>query len=447
VLRAESQADRRFAAPVGAARRICIESAPVPEPQENMLDLLSFAVLPGLLVAAGALLARYGGAIFAQLAPLAPYLATVLAAAVAWRFRQTKLVLSCAALLLGYSLLVLPGALGGDGYRAAALYVPATLGWLALARERGLLNQSGLIRLGVLTAPAILITALVAGHNGLPSLPLLSLTPHLGASPVPVLAALATGAALAGMSVQLVRRRTPIEAGQAGALVAAMLAVDLAANRTALATLMATAAVILAVAVIQNGYRVAFHDELTGLPGRRALRALEATLGDHYVVAMLDVDHFKKFNDTYGHDIGDQVLCRVASIVGKVGGGGHPFRYGGEEFTAVFPGRSLEEALPHLEAVCHAMATTPFEIRGPDRPVAKPDETKPPAKSGNRKAKPPAPAAHAAVAPGERKLVTITISIGAAARTPETPTPETVMKAADLALYRAKEKGRNQVST
>ena len=71
-----------------------------------MLDLMSFAVLPGLILAAAALLAQYGGAIFVQLAPLAPYLATMIAAAVAWRFRQTKLVLTCGALLLGYSLLV-----------------------------------------------------------------------------------------------------------------------------------------------------------------------------------------------------------------------------------------------------------------------------------------------------------------------------------------------------
>jgi len=401
-----------------------------------MFDLMSFAVLPGLLVAAGALLALYGGAIFVELAPLAPYLAVAVAAAIAWRFRQTKLVLSAAALLLGYSLLVLPGSPGGDGYHAAALYLPATLGWLALARERGLINQSGLIRLAILTAPALAITALVAGRNGLPHVPVLSLTPRLGGSPVPLLAALVAAGALIAMLVQLVRRRSPIEAGQAGALIAAMLAVHFAANRTALATFMATSAVILAVAVIQNGYRVAFHDELTGLPGRRALRALEATLSDTYVVAMLDVDHFKKFNDTYGHDIGDQVLCRVAGIVGKVGGGGHAFRYGGEEFTVVFPGKRIDEALPHLEAVRAAMASTPFEIRGPDRPAALPDDAKP----GARKGKAPVPA-------GGRTHVTITISIGAAAWSAEHATPEAVMKAADLALYRAKEKGRNQVST
>ena len=413
-----------------------------------MLDLMTFAVLPGLLLAAGALLARFGGAIFVELAPLSPYLATVVAAAIAWRFRQAKLVLSAAALLLGYSLLVLPGALRGDGYRAAALYLAVALGTLALIRERGLMNKHGLIRLGALTAPALLVTALVAGGNGLPTLPLISLTPTLGASPVPLLAGLAALGALGAIVVQLVRRRSPIEAGQAGALIAAMLAVHFAADRTALATFVATAAVILAVAVIQNGYRVAFHDELTGLPGRRALRALEATRSDRYVVAMLDVDHFKKFNDTYGHDIGDQVLCRVAAIVGKVGGGGHPFRYGGEEFTVVFPGKSVAEALPHLEAVRAMMANTPFEIRGPDRPVEKPGDDNRTKGKGKAKAKTEGkPKPEGMPAPGERKQVQITISIGAAAWTAETPTPETVMKAADLALYRAKEKGRNQVST
>src|SRR3954453_5810083 len=169
-----------------------------------MLDLMTFAVLPGLLLAAGALLARFGGAIFVELAPLSPYLATMLAATIARRFRQAKLVLSVAALLLGYSLLVLPGAPRGDGYRAAALYLPLALGTLALVRERGLVNKHGLIRLGALTAPALLVTALVAGGNGLPSLPLISLTPRFGGSPMPLLAGLAALAALGAIVVQLV---------------------------------------------------------------------------------------------------------------------------------------------------------------------------------------------------------------------------------------------------
>ena len=57
---------------------------------------------------------------------------------------------------------------------------------------------------------------------------------------------------------------------------------------------------------------MAFRDELTGLPGRRALNERLQRLPRQYVLAMTDVDHFKKFNDTHGHDVGDEVLKLVA---------------------------------------------------------------------------------------------------------------------------------------
>jgi hypothetical protein len=65
---------------------------------------------------------------------------------------------------------------------------------------------------------------------------------------------------------------------------------------------------MIAAAVAHEAYQMAFRDELTGLPGRRALNERLQRLGRHYVLAMTDVDHFKKFNDTHGHDVGDQVL-------------------------------------------------------------------------------------------------------------------------------------------
>src|SRR5260221_12261090 len=91
----------RFAAAAARPTRQTLGNAPIRtvqlvatagllESARIMLDLLSFAVLPGLLLAAGALLSHFGGAIFAALVPLAPYLATGLTAAVAWRFRQTQ---------------------------------------------------------------------------------------------------------------------------------------------------------------------------------------------------------------------------------------------------------------------------------------------------------------------------------------------------------------------
>ena len=58
-------------------------------------------------------------------------------------------------------------------------------------------------------------------------------------------------------------------------------------------------------------------------------------------MAMIDVDHFKKFNDTHGHDIGDQVLKLVAARLAQVEGGGIAYRYGGEEFAVLFPDRPI----------------------------------------------------------------------------------------------------------
>jgi diguanylate cyclase (GGDEF)-like protein len=170
---------------------------------------------------------------------------------------------------------------------------------------------------------------------------------------------------------------------------------------------------------------MAFRDELTGLKGRRALNQALPKLGSRYTIAMLDVDHFKKFNDRYGHDVGDEVLKMVAAQMGRVTGGGKAYRYGGEEFTVLFPRKSVESALPHLEQLREAIANAGFTVREKQRPAEKPQK--------QRK--------------GSGKTVQITISIGVAQRDDESRDPEAVIKAADKALYRAKKGGRNRVAT
>ena len=104
-----------------------------------------------------------------------------------------------------------------------------------------------------------------------------------------------------------------------------------------LAVLLSSLAMIYLFTILIDSYFLAYRDELTGLASRRALYNLVLSLGRKYSVAMLDIDHFKKFNDTYGHDVGDQVLRLVAAKMARVSGGGKVFRYGGEEFTIVFP--------------------------------------------------------------------------------------------------------------
>ena len=112
---------------------------------------------------------------------------------------------------------------------------------------------------------------------------------------------------------------------------------------------LATAGLILVSSIIENTYFLAYHDELTSLPARRAFNDALLRLEEPYAVAVVDIDHFKSFNDTYGHDTGDQVLRLVAAKLAGVTGGGRAYRVGGEEFSILFPGKSAKEAMPHLE--------------------------------------------------------------------------------------------------
>jgi diguanylate cyclase (GGDEF)-like protein len=177
-------------------------------------------------------------------------------------------------------------------------------------------------------------------------------------------------------------------------------------------------------AVIVDAYYLAYRDDLTSLPSRRALNQYALSLGRKYTVAMLDIDHFKKFNDTYGHDIGDQVLKLVASKLAKVKGGGRVFRYGGEEFTVVFSRKELTQSLHELEVLRQSIADYQIVIRQPQR--------------SNKQSRKKAPK-------DNNSTVGVTISIGVAEHQTKQKF-EQCLKMADQALYRAKANGRNNVS-
>lgn len=188
---------------------------------------------------------------------------------------------------------------------------------------------------------------------------------------------------------------------------------------------LATGGLALAVATVEASYALAFQDDLTGLPGRRAFNQALAALEGSYVVAMVDVDHFKQFNDRFGHDVGDQVLKLVANRLSAIEGGGRPFRYGGEEFAVIFPDSALAEAEVHLEALRENIESTTFTLRGKDRPKKPPE--------GHRRSRAP-----------RRRDISVTVSIGVAAAGSK-KSGAAVVKAADQNLYRAKDTGRNRV--
>lgn len=209
-------------------------------------------------------------------------------------------------------------------------------------------------------------------------------------------------------------------------LIAAFLALSYS-KYSLLATLFITiTATIILFAIMLNSYSLAYIDELTGLPSRRALKQQLMSVGNRYCVAMLDIDHFKKLNDNYGHDVGDQVLRMVASRIRHSPGCNKSFRYGGEEFTIVFAGKDLEEARMAAKTVCQRISEAPFALRSKRRPRKKPSFISKPPRS---------------------KKIDVTISIGVAEKKNKHVNAQDVLKDADKALYRAKEKGRNRVCT
>ena len=168
---------------------------------------------------------------------------------------------------------------------------------------------------------------------------------------------------------------------------------------------------------LEQARKAAEQDHLTGLPNRRAFEARlkeEVTLaqanGEALSVAFCDIDHFKKINDTHGHDTGDRVLKFVGSLLAKISGEKcHVARHGGEEFVMVFRGKTAAEACEIVDQTRADLASRNLVDRN----------------SGER-------------------MNQVSFS-GGVADAFAYPDPRDALKAADQALYLAKEHGRNRV--
>jgi diguanylate cyclase (GGDEF)-like protein len=237
----------------------------------------------------------------------------------------------------------------------------------------------------------------------------------------------------------------PAESGLLWALAAAFLALHFGGVGRIPAAYFAAAAFVLAGSIVETSYLLAYHDELTMLPTRRAFHEGLLRLEAPYSIAMLDIDHFKRCNDTYGHDTGDQVLRMVASRLARVSGGGQAYRCGGEEFAIVFAGKNTGEVLEHLERLRVAIESCTLRLRGEDRrqQARGPDRRNPRARGRTNAGRIIRQLARAS-APN---TLSVTASIGVATSGPQNPSAKEVIQAADKALYRAKAGGRNRIET
>lgn len=365
------------------------------------------------------------------LATVVPFTVVAAALLLGWRFNRSRLVFAVA--LLALTEFVLLRGLGTPQdrvfFHALTFLLPINLALVALLPERGSLTAAGLLR-WLLLAVQVVIVAFVA--QAFPDQALKFLTARIIPGNLTAWTPLAQPAILAFLTIGALlvmawvrEPQSPVR-GYAYALIAVFIALSWRAPGQGQELWLATAGLILVIAVVEASYLMAYRDGLTELPGRRALNEALPRLSGQFSVAMVDVDHFKRFNDTYGHDAGDHVLRLVAARLAQASGGGTAYRYGGEEFALVFPGKGVEECLPHLEELRETVETSRFTMRRRFRPRVKPKADK------GRKTRPG---------------ITITVSIGVAERNHKHSNPDQVVMAADKALYRAKEAGRNRVAT
>ncbi len=367
---------------------------------------------------------------------ITPYLLLVAGMLLAWLFNRSRVIYGLAILAIldgavaytaGTKTASIPGA--HEAYLAITSLIPINLIVLSLIKERGLFTARGLWRGSIIAMEAMAVFILYIHPS--PTIRKYLEYNFLRYDFINHIPMAQPGILLFGLSalfLTLVYIRYPdtITSGFFWTLVTCFTAFLDPSNHKIFSLYMSSAMLILVISLVISSYRMAFHDELTGLPARRALNEELLKLTGRYTIAMADIDFFKKFNDRYGHDVGDQVLRMVASRMSRVAGV-RAFRYGGEEFVLVLSGKGKKETLPILEYIRQSVEITPFVLRGPNRPRKKP-------KSIRAKAKP-------------REKVSVTISIGAAERDmSRNKNPRDVLKAADKALYAAKKAGRNRVS-
>jgi diguanylate cyclase (GGDEF)-like protein len=407
-------------------------------------------LLPGgICVAAAALVLNFG------LLPLAPsaihfYYYAVFASGVllAWRFHSSKVLFALLTLFLAHRALQFffagraASPAGHAALEVVSVLLPLNFVLFSAARERGINLPASLSRICLLFLEATFVAIVCRpGESASPGIFHVAL---LGKdwqhwTRIPSLGGLVCVAVAVVLLAQFLLHRRPVDSGLLWTLVAVLFAFDSGSFTLKATVYVATAALVLTISVIENSYVLAYQDELTGLAARRAFNDALLDLQEPYALAAVDIDHFKSFNDTYGHETGDHVLRMVATCMAHVEGGGRAFRVGGEEFSILFPRKSLQEVLPYLETLRWNVENTIFRLRGAERrTVPHGTDRRKPSPKKKRSARQPS------LVDFNREL-SVTVSIGVAEPSSKFHGIENVIRAADKALYNAKAAGRNRI--
>jgi diguanylate cyclase (GGDEF)-like protein len=420
---------------------------------DNLKREMKSLLTPGICLVAVAVLLHTGLVTPSPLLIAYAFYGVLIAGLVlAWRFHSSRIFIALLLVFLAQQAIgyfsqgrIAASGPGSIALAAIGLLLPFNFVLLSFEQEKGFTLSSIAPAALLLFVESVIVAVLcrpepaaAAAHRVL----------HQVAAPAPL--PFATLLAFSAAGIVLLARfmlfHKPVESGLFWALSACMLSLRFGGVGRIPAAYFAAAALILAGAIVETSYLLAYHDELTTLPSRRAFHDALLRLDAPYSIAMLDIDHFKRCNDTYGHDTGDQVLRMIASRLARVTGGGQAYRCGGEEFAILFPGKTTSDVLDHLEKLRADIEASTLRLRGTDRrqEVRGPDR---------RNQRPRGRTQGQAIRqlsrvemPSSNEL-SVTASIGVATSKGEKPSAEEVIQAADKALYRAKAGGRNRIET
>ena len=385
--------------------------------------------------------------------PLIPYILFLFTIIMGWRSNNTGLIFISLVMVISY--FSVNNVFGGyENYhysivpKTIAFLMPVNVLILSLIKKRPLLTKTGILYFILILIEFVIFyllcyiidkpesklvfdltkefPAFSKNLLGITSTLHVFLTKNSFVKCVSISSLIAFTGTVLLLFLSYIKNRDVLQAGYLSVLLPAFLGIISSFPRPSLMIYFSAAGLILIISTIESSFSLAYIDELTGLPGRRSLSETLTNLGKHYTIAMIDIDYFKKFNDLYGHKTGDQVLKMIATKLSEISGGAKTFRYGGEEFTAIFPGKSAEEVKPHLEEYRQTIASTPFIVRSKERLKSSLENRGKAIFKGQNQAK-------------------VTVSIGIAEYNKNLTKPEKVLKAADKVLYKAKRAGRNRV--
>lgn len=367
-----------------------------------------------------------------------PWLVAGVTAVLSWQFNRARFLILSLMLAGAYTLVQwrlqvsLTDPLALETFTGLSYALPIMLLGLVCLAERGIINGYGAFSLALVTGAGLFSGGFAPylGEWFPQQLAWFSLRPVAAF----VLPWASSGLFLTAAIISVIAlfwRNTTFEAAVIATLAAVFVVLGWLHLEAISVAMFSAAALVQLIAIIRSSHDMAYRDELTGLLGRRAFNERMGSLGRMYSIAMLDVDHFKKFNDTHGHDVGDEVLRLVASRISRVGRGGLPFRYGGEEFCIVFPRKQAQDCIEALEDVRESIADYRMTLRNRGLRPSKGSEG---ARQRGGMATRFGP-----------NTVAVTVSVGLAERSDADLEPEEVLKAADQQLYRAKRAGRNRL--